>query len=314
MDEGPLSLRKVDLVYKRTYNTNQPNTEVPEIRMQPPADAPVFKFSNGYYWYTVFGTVVFAGFTGLCLAIPLFDRRLLLLSVLGVAFFGTFAGYFLRYLRCLRDSVAVNPEGIWYLPRKGDCTFLAWNEVAKAKDDEPSSLYSRLVLADATARRQIRLDYRLEDFERLREFVIEHTAAARCQPPIRVFHRTWYNKIIFGGFIVFFLSIAVLCHGNGGASLFFLGFAMIPLVSIAQDSTRLEIRPDAIVILYPGWSRSVSFNTITGIRLANMSGGKGPVLATVIVQRLKGSPINLAKFREGSIALYEELLSAWKTA
>jgi hypothetical protein len=263
-------VKEMELIYKRTYNANDPKSEVPEIRMQPPADALVFTFSNPRYYWTMYGDMAFA-------------------------------------------SVAVNSDGIWYLPRKEGGAFLAWSEVANLTDDE-NGIHSCLVLTDQTGSTKIKLGYYLEDFDRLRELVIEHTAATRCQPPIRAFHRTWLYKMIFCFGIVFFLCLSELTHSQRGLSLAFLGFAVLSLVSFVQESTRVEIGPDAFVIIYPGWSRSIPFNNITGITLTNISNGKNVFYATVTVQRMTGKWIRLQKYREGSIALYEGLLSAWKTA
>jgi hypothetical protein len=261
-------------------------------------------------------SLFFLGFMAFTLALPLIDpiHASLAIVLVCVPVFGLFATLGLRSFGRLRDSVAVNSEGIWYLPLKGESTFIAWRDVANVRADDTGQ---RLVLVDGTGGRSIRLEYQLEDFGRLREFVLRHTAesARRCAPGVNIFHRTRINKVILLGFAVPCLFLARLSfhQGQPRASLFFIGLAGLIVASLTQDPTRAVITRDAVVIKYPGWKRTIPFDVISGIVLADVC-DRGNVWAAVIIERWQGRPLKLFRFREGSLALHDALYSAWRSA
>jgi hypothetical protein len=230
-----------------------------------------------------------------------------------IVVFGAFAALCLRSFGRVRASIAVNSEGIWYLPRKREPIYVAWSDVARVRVQDTQQ---RLVLCDATGRRRIRLDYQLEDFVRLRDFVLRHTEATRLREPTTdVFHRTWINKCVLLGGAVPFLLFAWLSFRSGQPvpSLFFVGFAGLLLVALTRDPTRVVITREAVIIEYPGWKRTIHFEAISAIVLTDQQ-DRGNVWAAVIIERRQGEPLKLFRFREGSIALRDALDSAWRSA
>lgn len=280
-----------------------------------PSDVLVFKFPPSLAWMMLGCSLVSIGFVAFALALPLIDPRHAspAVELLCIAVFGSLATLSLRSFGRLRDSVAANSDGIWYLPRKGGFTFIAWCDVASVNAHDTQQ---RLVLTDATGERSIRLEYQLEDFGRLREFVLSHTAAPTHlhASATKVFHRTWINKGILLSGTALFLLVAWLSHHQGqpGPSLFFIGFAALSLVAITQDPVSVEITREAVVVEYPGWKRTIPFDAISGIALKDVR-NRGNVWTAVVIQRRHGRPIRLFRFREGSVALHDSLQSAWQS-
>jgi hypothetical protein len=163
-----------------------------------------------------------------------------------------------------------------------------YNTVVLRADDTQQ----RLVLLDATGARRVRLEYQLENFGQLRDFVLRHAAVAtRLCGAASVFHRTWINKgILLGGAVLLLLIARLSLHqGQPGVSLFFIGLAGLLLVALTQDPTRVLITGDAVVIEYPGRKRTIPFNTIREIMLADVY-SRGNVWAAVIIERQQGMP------------------------
>lgn len=103
-------------------------------------------------WMMLGASLLFLGVVAFVLAGRLTDPTHVSLVVVRpcVALFGSFAALCLRSFRRLHDKVAVNSDGIWYVPRKGEPTFIAWREVGSvsARDTQ-----QRLVLLDMTEAR-----------------------------------------------------------------------------------------------------------------------------------------------------------------
>jgi hypothetical protein len=133
-----------------------------------------------------------------------------------------------------RDTIAVNADGIWYLSRSGESTYIAWSEVASidARDTQ-----QRLVLRDASGSRRIRLEYQLEDFAKLRDFVLSHATSLQKPhgPSPTLFHRTWINKCLLFGGAGFSFFLARFSVGQTGPMEIFVGFGVACLGLLSQD-------------------------------------------------------------------------------
>ena len=247
-----------------------------------PAEALVFRFPRSLTWFMFAGFLMFLGFAALTVILTLTYRFKPIPGALAVVVFGLFAAFSLRSFRRFRDSVAVTSDGAWYLPRKGDPTFLAWGDVATMKVDDTMQ---RLVLLDATGTRRIRMEYQIERFGQLRDFVVSHTAHIRlCSPVVTVFHRTWLSMgvlLVFSG--IFLIGARQVPQDQHGTSRLLIGMAVLSLFAIAQDPIRVVIEVDAVVIQYLGWKRTIPFSAIAGIELTDML-YRGNMLATVIVK------------------------------
>lgn len=253
--------------------------------------------------------VYFLGFMIFVLAMQVLkpSQGSLVIALLGVAVCGLFATLGMRSFGRLRNSVAVSSDGIWYLPRRGEPTFIAWFDVASVKANDTQQ---RLVLADGTGHRSIRLEYQLTNFGKLREFVVGHTAAQTrldANAP-SIFHRSWINKGLLLFYAALFIFFAYLSHVH-----FLIGIACLLLGAITQDPLFLVITSDAAVIKYPGWERTIHFGSISGIELVDVY-NRGNVWAAVVIKRKNKKPLKLYRFREGSLALHDALQTAWSLA
>jgi hypothetical protein len=279
-------------------------------------DSLVFKFSRTLPWMMLGASILFLGVVAFVLAWRLTDptHSSLAIVLLCLVLFGSFAALCLRSFRRLRDSVAVNFEGIWYLPSSGEPTFIAWREIASVNALDTQQ---RLVLLDASGRRSIRLEYQLENFARLRDFVLRHTASATQlrAPSAEVFHRTWINKsLLLGGAAVFlFAAWLSFKQSQPGSSLFFIVFVGLIFVAITRDPARVVITREGVVIKYLGWEQTIPFDAISGIVLEDVH-YRGNVWAAVTIEKRHGRPIKLFRFSEGSVALHNALKSAWCSA
>jgi hypothetical protein len=280
-----------------------------------PANATLFKFPSGTAPFLLIVSILC-----FCLLILVVYEQIshpkrgsLGIATVCVAMFAAFGLIAFRSSGRLRDTIAVNSDGIWYLSRSGQSTYIAWSDVASVKVLDTQQ---RLLLSDKSDSRRIRLEYQLEDFAKLRDFVLSHTTALTKphSPRSNTFHRTWINKTVLLVFAGSSLLIAGLTVGQPKVFVIAIGFAVAFLASLTQDPTTLQITKDAVVITYPGWKQNIDFRTISGISLTDIADGKGNVWAAVIINRQNDKPIKLFRFREGSIALRDALQSAWKAA
>ncbi len=212
----------------------------------------------------------------------------------------------------LRYSVAVSPVGIWYLPSSRLSIHLAWSEVGKVRAND---VMQWLVVSDVSGSRSFRVDYQIENFSGLRDFILKNTtAAARLHPePVTGFHRSWINKagllVFLAGALVVFSEIRL----NQFERLAFLIILLFLIAALVRDPVRLLITPGAVVITYIGWRQTIPFSAITGIAIQDVS-YRGNKFQTVIINRQSGKPIKLFRFREGFIALHDALQTAWRSS
>ena len=254
------------------------------------------------------------GFMAFVLSIPITDPggTPLIVLVLGVAMSSSFGAAAIQIFNRSRDRVAVSADGIWYLARTGAITFIAWSEVGSvgARD-----VMQRIVITDTTGIRRIRLEYQLEDFEKLRALVLRYSAGARLSAAhATVFHRNWVNRgvlLVSLAALLFFTYLRIK-QGQPGSAIF-LGLAGLSIVGLVREPASVKISDDSIVIKYLGWRRTVAFSAISNILLVDLH-NRGNVVATVIIERRDGKPLKLIGFREGSIALNDALYSAWRSA
>lgn len=276
---------------------------------QIPADATLFTFPRRLAWTMSASALLFAAAAVVC-AVAFTAKHQIVLGLVLLVPFGSFSVLSFRSSRRLFDHVAVNANGIWYVPRTEQPIFLAWHDIGTVVADD---VQQRLLIVDAAGRTTIRLEYQLDQFPRLREFVLSHTPNRERanSHPITTFHRTWINKLVFVFFsgTLFLLAWAAAGQGQWGASVMFLVFATIVLLLITQDPLRVAVEPQGIAIAYPGWKREIPFSQVTDISLVNES-FRGNVFAAVVIRRSQSKPIKLYRFREGSLALYEILNAA----
>ncbi len=212
----------------------------------------------------------------------------------------------------LRYSVAVSPVGIWYLPSSQQPIHLAWSQVG---DIRANDVMQWLVVRDVSGSRSFRVDYQVEDFSGLRDFILKRaTAATRLHPEsVTDFHRSWINKagllVFIAGAVLVFSEIRL----NQFERLAFLIMLLLLIGALARDPVRLLITPGGVVITYIGWRQTIPFGTISGIAIQEVS-YRGNKFQAVVINRQSGKPIKLFRFREGFIALHDALETAWRSS
>ncbi|MDE3163402.1 MAG: hypothetical protein KGL64_09095 [Acidobacteriota bacterium] len=279
----------------------------------PPPDASVFEYPASLRIMMLVVTLLCVGFITFALVMQLIRPApgSLITVFLALVVFGTGTVFSFRTMRYTRDRIVVNPEGIWYLAKNGPSSYMTWLDVTSVKADDTMQ---RLILTDASGTRIIRIEYQIGSFKALREFILSHANSLALQAPVgtREFHRTWINKIILSALGLPLLIIAVQCYRERSTDGFHVACALGTglLLLILLDPVGITIQPNGILIGYPLWKRSISFDSITEIRLQDVS-SRGNVWAAVVIERKQRRPIRLFRFREGSIALKDALQSAW---
>lgn len=288
-------------------------TPVPAV----PADALIFSFPGGLRSFMLFAMTLYAALIVAAVAAFLSGPTDLALGImlLGIPVFASLVVLAQRRAARYRDKVAVSAQGIWYLPRKGEPTFIPWSGVARVEAHDTAQ---RLVLVDARDDTKIGLEYQLSDIGKLRDFVLDHVPPSARRPAAvpNVFHRTWINKGVLLGILGFWLFLTHLVWSQGQpayALIIVVLFGAPTLVLIARDPTFVVIAQNGIVIKYPGWKRTIPFSIIRGVSLKDLR-GNGDVWAAVIIERDRGRPLKLLRSREGSNTLHDALRSAWLSA
>lgn len=277
-----------------------------------PADARVFKFPAMLAPFMFAASLFFIAWGGVVCVVE-FNRgpreaNPVILCFL--PFFVIISGFAYRSSLRFRDSVAVDEEGIWYMARNRAATFMEWQDIATVRTDDTGQ---RLVLQDASGAKKIRLESQIENFRTLRDFVVGHALSTSKTAKVDTFHRTWINRAILSTFAFICLCMARVGYQNpqtGFPSIFFIVLAALVLLGISQDPLRLHIGEEAVVIVYPGWKRTIPFAQIDDIRLQDVT-SRGNVWAAVVINRRQKRPIKLFRFREGSLTLCDALRSAW---
>ncbi len=212
-----------------------------------------------------------------------------------------------------RYQIAVDDDGVWRLPNKGQPVFIAWSDVATVRADDTMQ---RLVVADRTHDRTIKIDYQLNDFSTLRDYILQHTTLeSRASPTGKLtFYRTRINKIVLLASSIpnFAVGILILLGANSTIGLLYLTLPMSLVFLVTRDPLSLAITPNRVVIHYPGWERSISFSEISSVTLSDDS-SRGNVWFAVVITLRRGKAIKLYRFREGYLALLEALQNALKS-
>ena len=278
------------------------------------SDIGVFQYSLSFQLLTVaflLATLVLAGSAAVLHYDP--HRRGAVSPLLREITFGVLAVLTASFLRKLWDRVAVDTEGIRYIPRRGKETTIAWADVGAVIVND---FGQRFILVDIDKCKTISLGYQLFNFARLRDTVVARTGSvvSRDASSIKIFYRSWVTKgyylcFVFGpGFLAWKTS-----SGSSTLSVVFLSFAAVSLALFAFDTSRLIIKPTSVEIVSLIRTRAIGFADISSIKLV-YSSQKGYVWFVVMLQLKGGRPIRLSLFREGALTLHQALRAAHAVA
>ncbi len=285
----------------------------------PPADAKSFKLPSSYRWTLIFCVIVACGFAALGLALPWLPGRgassflPFLLAAACLFVFGSLAFYACRDLQRSRDQVAVNDDGIWYLPHAGSPTFIRWSEVATVSVGGRTNLSQWLEVIDIRGRK-IGLGFQLVDFRQLLFFVLDHTDDKRHPtPPPAVFHAVRGERVFLLATTLLFCLCCVYFvtrRADAMLDLEFGGMAALSLYGFAREPRLLRISDQSLTIERLGWKRVIAYDAIRDIGFVKTS--KGSLI--VGIARWNGWPVKLLAFRKRQVALYDALRAAWLNA
>lgn len=217
-----------------------------------------------------------------------------------------------RFLRRARGRIAVNSEGIWHRQGSG-AAFIAWNDLASVRANDAQQ---RLELRDRRDVTFIRIDYRIGKFEELRAYILSHSAAKSQleRADSSIFHHSAGNQLVYAMVAaIAFVFAWWIQHHSGHMVIAPLLFGVFMLFMVLREPTTLVIGHDGIAIHYLGYRRDIAFESIADIDFKDVR-YRGNVFAGVRIATSKGARIQLTRFREGSIALYEALQAAWRVA
>lgn len=215
-------------------------------------------------------------------------------------------------------SIAVNGEGIWHLPRKGEPAYMGWGDLVKLRDDD---VQSQLVLTGTPEQKNISLNYGLNDFAKLYAFILGHTSPAAFLhvPADGIFYGRHSIKRMLFGIAVGFLTAVFLALTGGSlnwwiyAGVLVAVLATVFLAVLLFNPLSLQITRDTIVIRYPLWRRKIAFNAIRSIGRKIYS-SPGTVSMPLVIELKNYKTITLRNFRDGALALNAALQAAWGQA
>lgn len=284
------------------------------IRRNEIVDYETFAFPDGYRGFRIFEASL-VGLVGLGqIALLFYVPRTWPIALPVIAFFGWILRFAIDAARRSKDEIQTRREGLEYRPHQALSQLLLWDEISNLKEHP---YLQHLVAMDRSGTRKIKLEYQLENFDSLREIILEkaQNRTNSVQIPF-VFHRTRHFLIFFLVGCLFCLAMARLSYTKGGmiTTLFFLGFAGFSLLPLFIEPVIIRVLNNRIILQFILWQYSIGFDEISKLNLQNVSGRHGSRIPTVIIERRQGKPFKLNNIREGSIALYEAVLSALKKA
>ncbi len=280
------------------------------LSMLPSQDAVLYKMSAGYVWlyrfFIAFGLSLGGAAVWLLITAP--DPFRAGFGVVGTLLFVGVATYWWDAQRRALNQFAVDESGIWRLSPKCSPLFIAWRDVGAVRSDDSMR---RLIVSDQSRTHTLWLEYQLDNYPLLHDFVLRHTAPATRfkQTSGSVFHGAWVLKV---GMLVCsspFVAIALAQRGWQAASLCLILIGLC-LSVVVRDPLSLTIASDRIVIQYPGWKREIAFGNITSVTTDDTSSAFGNPGYLVVIAVKGQKPLKLYRFREGSLAVFEALQGA----
>jgi YD repeat-containing protein len=293
--------------------TTDSNAQIPAPAV--PLDAAVYTFTPSARWALLLGMLLaVAEATVLFLeAWNTIDPTTRITQIPEGVFFALVAELDWRLFRRSRDRVAVNEEGIWSI-RGGQVGFLSWRNILHLRANDAAQ---RLELVGPDESNVISIDYQLREFERLRDFVLARIpeSALLQNTAMTAFHRASDTRMVYLGLAAFLVLIALMVHGQvrGPEYLIPVFLAIFPFGMALAEPASLTVERDSFVIHYVTHQRSIPFSSVENISFSNLR-FRGNIWTAVMVALRRSKSLRLTRFSEGSVALYEALRAAWKSA
>ena len=183
---------------------------------------------------------------------------------------------------------------------------LPWDQVARVVD---RPRLQRLELLSADGFVVIGIENQLEDFDRLREIVLEQTDWENIEdvPTLpATFSRTLAYLIVVAGVAVVFVGpelAAALAGHLGGVVLIPLGLALL------FDWFKIRVYRTGVTFHHLLWKKTIPVDDIEEVTMETLRPGHGNALLAVSVRMRNGKARRISAVHGGVLSLYRTLLA-----
>jgi len=277
------------------------------------ASEETFRLPQSYKWLLLFCIIVLGAFLSWSLVLPFIEssQKSVWLSMCGVALFGSLFWYSLQVWKRVDDYIQVNGTGITYVSKRGQSTFLQWENISGIRG---RFYLQRLELYDDRGQKAMNLEYQFENFDRLRQIVHENTGHLRERHALqKVFHRHAY---VYSFYVVSILAIGSMAwfslkQSASMPAIGIAGFTALAIIMLLREIRKVNIEPSAVMLVYSLWERKLPYTEISDIFLKNVY-IRGNSCAAVFIKQCNGKTFKLMGFKNGEDALFDALRSAWE--
>ena len=243
---------------------------------------------------------------------PRNESFLLGLSIVGFVVFSLGACYFRRVVRRLPEAaISVDEDGMWPTIRDKNVALVKWDSVARLRERE---IMQRLEALDSSGRVIARLEYQLQDFQRLRGIVLQRTKLIQSAVSASgVYQKSKWHHVFSLGTIICFAALGWYV-GQIRPLIGYLGMAIL-IVGIAWDywmtPFRLRVTCSALEVHMPCRRQYVPRQRISHIEIDDelINHAKHPVVTMYLVDGSK--PIQLKALGLQAVELYQ-ILQTWR--
>lgn len=242
---------------------------------------------------------------------PRNESFLLGFAILGFLGFGLGALYSFRIVRRLPEAaVSVDEDGLWPTIKEKDAALVRWSSVVRLRERE---IMQRLEALDSSGKVVAKLEYQLQDFQRLRSIVLQRVKLERNQSTVTGVHQKsrWYHFFSIGSMIGF--ALLGWYVGQTEPLIGYAGMALV-VVGIAWEywtmPFRLVVTPSALEIDRPYQRQRVPRERISRIEVEDEL-VRHAKLPRVTVHLIDGSEsIRLKSLGLQAVELHQ-ILQAW---
>jgi hypothetical protein len=212
------------------------------------------------------------------------------------------------------DEVTLDESSIAYRVPGRTTLIMSWPEITRVRARD---LLQRLELTDVAGARRIVVAYQMENFARLRRLIRDRTTpAAPAGPPPRVFAKSLAAILLPLHWPVVLITVAAWFWRQGASPYALLFGIAWGLWSLLGPAWRVRLLDDAVAIDYIGRGRRIAYADIVEVRIEDRKAVRDKEttggVATVIIETTRRRAIQLAGFKDGSLALFTALEDAWK--
>ena len=189
---------------------------------------------------------------------------------------------------------------------------IPWGNIAKLKE---RSIRQYLDLFDSHDNRVLRIDYRLDGFEQLRDIIVDKIIRQKLEYAQSSFAR---GSLYHAGFLVVTLCLFVLGLYVGKNLNPVIGYGILSTVIVFigllyfNAAVKINLTKDSVELAYLRSERSIHFNEITAVLLTDVIHRKRRTSRVSIRVYNSKTPTNLPRIGVGATTFYIILQTAIK--